>query len=361
MVDRNLTGPRPPAKCSIPSRLGVPYRRLGGNIRLALSGLQGVAMTTELVLLGTAGAPMPVAGRAGTSSALVVEDRIFVIDCGRGSPSAFVEAGLDFAHLDAVLLTHLHVDHAGDLAGMLLYPWGVRFGNDGPLSPIRVFGPSSPDVAPSGDDIFGRDTTVHPERPFPGTTDLVDSILVGYAYHLNVMPLDWHMPDAGALVRAHDIPVAAPMEGNLRRPTTVFENGGIRVTAAPVTHGHAHPALAYRFDTPDGSVVFSGDTTVSDDLIALARGANILVHQVVDLSYLERHGLAGADLERMAMLHTDVSEVGGVAEKANVHELVLNHYIPPEPDAISDTEWAERVLDGDSAGGQPQALTAFDE
>ena len=67
-------------------------------------------MTTELVLLGTAGAPMPVAGRAGTSSALVVDRRVFVIDCGRGSPSAFADTGLDFTRLEAVFLTHLHGD-----------------------------------------------------------------------------------------------------------------------------------------------------------------------------------------------------------------------------------------------------------
>jgi ribonuclease BN (tRNA processing enzyme) len=104
-------------------------------------------MATDLVLLGTAGAPMPVAGRGGISSALVVDGRVFVIDCGRGSPSAFVNFGLDFTRLEAVLLTHLHADHTGDLAGMLLYPWGVRTGDDGPLPPIRVYGSSRP-VAP---------------------------------------------------------------------------------------------------------------------------------------------------------------------------------------------------------------------
>ena len=101
-------------------------------------------MTTELVLLGTAGAPLPVAARAGISSALIVDDRVFVIDCGRGSPSAFVDAGLDFTRLEAIFSTHLHADHAGDLAGMLLYPWGVRIGDGVPLPPIRVYGPASP-------------------------------------------------------------------------------------------------------------------------------------------------------------------------------------------------------------------------
>jgi ribonuclease BN (tRNA processing enzyme) len=300
-------------------------------------------MTTELVLLGTAGAPMPVAGRGGISSAVVFDERVFVIDSGRGSPSAFVEQGLDFARLEAVFLTHLHVDHAGDLPGMLLYPWGIRFGDDGPLPPVRVFGPSRPEMAPMGDDAFSPVTTIHPERPFPGTSDLIDSIMAGYAYHLNVMPLDCHMPDAGALVRAHDIAVPAPAADSPRAPITVLEDEGIRVRAVPVTHGHAHPALAYRFDTPDGSIVFSGDTRVNDDLISLAQQADVLVHQVADLSYLEQHGFTAAELERMAALHTDVTEVGGVAERARVHELVLNHYLPAEPDVISEADWVERA------------------
>ena len=164
---------------------------------------------TELVLLGTAGAPLPVAGRGGISSALVVGDRVFVIDCGRGSPSAFADAGLRFSRLEAVFLTHLHADHVGDLPGMLLYGWGVRAGDDGPLPPIRVYGPPRPHMLPDGDAAFHRETTIHPERPAPGTADLVDSLLAGYAYHLNVMPLDARMPDPGALVRAFDIPVPA--------------------------------------------------------------------------------------------------------------------------------------------------------
>ena len=303
-------------------------------------------MVTELVLLGTAGAPMPVAGRAGISSALLVDGRVFVIDCGRGSPSAYVDAGLDFSRLEAVFLSHLHADHTGDLPGLLLYPWGGRVGDNGPVPPIRVYGPPRPEAVPTGDATFHRETTIHPERPAPGTADLIENILAGYAYHLNVMPLDARMPDAGALVRGIDIHVPARTEGTRQVPVLVFKGGAVQVTAVAVTHGHAVPALAYRFDTADGSVVFSGDSTVNDDLIALAQGADILVHHVSDLGYLERHGITGAALERMAALHTDVTEVGSVAERARVHELILSHYLPAEPDAITAADWAERAGQG---------------
>ena len=300
-------------------------------------------MTTELVLLGTAGGPLPVAGRGGISSALVVDDRIFIVDCGRGAPSAFANAGLAFSGIEAVLLTHLHADHTGDLAGMLLYPWGVRTGKDGPLPPIHVYGPSRAEPVPLGDAAFHRQTTIHPERPAPGTTDLVEHLLAAFAYHLNVMPLDARMPDAGALVRSFDIAIPARNERVAEVPVVVVEDPAVRVTTVTVTHGHATPALAYRFDTPDGSVVFSGDTTVNDDLIRLAQGADILVHQVADLGYLKQHGLSGVALERMAGLHTDVTEVGGVAERAGVSELILNHYLPAGLEAITDEQWASRA------------------
>jgi ribonuclease BN (tRNA processing enzyme) len=99
--------------------------------------------------------------------------------------------------------------------------------------------------------------------------------------------------------------------------------------------------------------VFSGDTTVDENLIALARGADILVHQVADLGYLERHGFTGAALDRMAALHTDVSQVGGVAERAGVGELILTHYLPAEPDAITAVQWAGRA--GQGFSGQTAA------
>ena len=160
------------------------------------------------------------------------------------------------------------------------------------------------------------------------------------------MPLDARMPDAGALVRGIDINVPAWTADSTQVPLVVADDGVVRVTAVAVMHGRAVPALAYRFDTADGSVVFSGDTAVTDNLIALAQGADILVHHVADLGYLERHGTDAAELARMAALHTDVSEVGGVAERARVSELILSHYLPAGPDAITDADWAQRAGQG---------------
>jgi ribonuclease BN (tRNA processing enzyme) len=229
---------------------------------------------------------------------------------------------------------------------MLLYGWGARADGDGALAPIRVYGPSRPRVLPSDADGFARQTVICPDQPAPGTTDLIGHILAGYAYHLNVMPLDARMPDPGALVHAADIVAAPRNRGAAAVPVLVCEDADVRVTAVAVTHGHAVPALAYRFDTADGSVAFSGDTTVSDNLIGLARFADILVHQVADLGYLARHGVTDADLERMAGLHTDVKQVGAVAERAQVGELIVNHYLPADPGAITEADWARRAGQG---------------
>ena len=101
-------------------------------------------------------------------------------------------------------------------------------------------------------------------------------------------------------------------------------------------HGHVIPALAYRFDTADGSVVFSGDTTVNDDLIALAQGADILVHQVADLGYLERHGVTGAALRTDGRAAHRRHRGRRRRRARRVRELILSHYLPAEPDAITE-------------------------
>ncbi|HWR85033.1 MAG TPA: MBL fold metallo-hydrolase [Rhodoglobus sp.] len=253
-------------------------------------------MSTEVVLLGTAGGPAPVAGRLGIATAVIVDGAVYLVDCGRGAPTAYVEAGLDPSALRAVLVTHQHIDHVGDLGGMLLYPWGGREG----VPPIQVVGPD--------------------------VVQLVAGLLEAFDDHLRFMPQDVPMPDITGLVRAHDL---APTD----EPVTVLDDGAIRITAISVRHGRA-PSFGYRFDTADGSVVVSGDTVADRRLEVLAAGADLLLHEVVDLERVpeEQRG----DLRA---LHTDVSDVGGVAERAGVRRLVLTHLLPPDP----SLDWTGRV------------------
>jgi hypothetical protein len=91
---------------------------------------------------------------------------------------------------------------------------------------VHDYGPGRPAQVPAGDADFHRRTTIHPELPAPGTTDLVGRILAGYAYHLNVMPLDAVMPDPGQLVRATDIVVRPG------RPASPRCRPGFSMTAA---------------------------------------------------------------------------------------------------------------------------------
>lgn len=125
-----------------------------------------------------------------------------------------------------------------------------------------------------------------------------------------------------------------------------MQDANVRVTAALVQHPLVAPAFAYRFDCPDRSIVFSGDTRPSDNLIELARGADILVHEVMDLALIDRALRLDPNAKtlRKHLLdsHTPMSEVGQVATKAGVKTLVLNHFVPgivPIPDQV----WIDAV------------------
>jgi ribonuclease BN (tRNA processing enzyme) len=121
-----------------------------------------------------------------------------------------------------------------------------------------------------------------------------------------------------------------PME-----PFKVYENpdNGVSVRATLVDHHQVFPSFAYRFDTPDGSVVISGDTGANTcgNLKRLAQGANVLVHEVIDEEWIRifaETGVPSALIEHLNAVHTGISEVGGVAEDCGVGTLVLYHIVP---------------------------------
>ncbi len=121
----------------------------------------------------------------------------------------------------------------------------------------------------------------------------------------------------------------------LRKPIQVWQDGDVKVTATLVDHHPTAPAFAYRFDTPDGSVVISGDTNVSENLIDLAADCDVLVHEVIDPAYVERVAEnlpeeAREPLKKHLLAsHTTIEQVGrDVAEKARAKTLVLSHLVP---------------------------------
>jgi len=126
-------------------------------------------------------------------------------------------------------------------------------------------------------------------------------------------------------------------------PFPIFEDDRVRVTATLVPHGPVFPSLAYRFDTDDGSVTFSGDTARSQNLVALAKDSDILVHEVIDVDFYARSSPDTALVEHMKLAHTSSQDVGRVATDANARHVVLSHIGPGDPRQVSDDRWETGV------------------
>jgi ribonuclease BN (tRNA processing enzyme) len=326
---------------------------LDTRIQLAQSSGDASSSRTRLLLLGTAGGPTwaPNSDQCGISSAVAVGDAYYVVDCGEGVGKRLQQAvspansrTVMTASLRALFLTHLHSDHTIDYANLLLF--GLFTGLDRPSSPLKVFGPGRRGQMAPIFSLPGSPTPtvpiINPDNPTPGTKDMTGYLYQAFATDLNDRMRDNGKRSLEELVQVHDIdipPIAGfkspnetpspPME-----PFKLFEDDRVRVSATLVQHAPVWPAFAYRFDTDDGSIVFSGDTGRSENLIKLAKGADILVHEVIVTSVV--HGLFPAPrsvaqeglMQHLLNAHTQVEEVGGIAEAAGVKKLVLSHIVP---------------------------------
>jgi len=254
---------------------------------------------SRLILLGTAGGPSPKKTRAAPSQIIVIGDRGYVIDCGNGVARQMMLAGV-FRTLRHIFITHRHSDHNADYGNLLLLEWGDRL-----TTRVDTWGP--PPLA--------RMTKLFFEMNAPD---------------LKVREKDEGRPPLPPLVHPHEI----------TRGGFVMKDDLVTVTCTLVPHPLLPIAFAYRFDCPDRSIVISGDTAPSEALVALAKGADVLVHEVL---YVRRApGAPGSALRsHIGNSHTPVEEAGRIAAEAGVKTLVLSHFVPGEDPPVSDDEWLE--------------------
>ena len=248
---------------------------------------------TKLILLGT-GTPNADPDRSGPSLAIVVGGNSYIVDFGPGvvrRASALskqwggkIEA-LNANNLKLAFLTHLHSDHTAGYADLILTPWVL-----GRNIPLEVYGPK-------------------------GLTQMTEDLLEAYRSDINYR-LDGLEP-ANALgwqVNTHEI-----TEG------VVFQDDLIEVTAFKINHGSWDNAFGYRFVTPDKTIVISGDTRPSQNLIRYSEGADILVHEVYSQAGFDKKTEIWKKYH--AAHHTSTFELGEIAKKTKPDLLILHHIL----------------------------------
>jgi ribonuclease BN (tRNA processing enzyme) len=324
----------------------------------AMAGARGLITKANppkhptLILLGTAGGPPVDYVRTGISSALVIEGKTYLVDCGRSSATQYLNAGLLFSSLTGIVITHLHADHIADYYNYFLFAGNVTNDSDDALSgPVWVYGPGPAGALPPP--VKPPVTTLNPADPTPGIAAMTRYLNDGYAYSHNIFIRETAIRDVRDLQDVHDIVlpagVGASALGNTApamEPFLVKEDDRVRITAILVPHGPVFPSYAYRFDTDAGSVVFSGDTRASDNVVRLARGADILVHEALDLEFYASLGIPAPLLEHFKEGHTLNTEVGVLAQRAGVGTLVLSHLVPSNPLWVSDRLYRRKARTG---------------
>lgn len=250
----------------------------------------------ELAVLGSGG-PGAVGRAASCYLVLIDGTPRLLVDAGPGSFARLGEAKLSLSDTDIVLLTHLHIDHAGELAGL----FKARAVSSGTAIVFRVWGPTGA-VARRQD------------APFPSTSRFL-ALLFGedgaFAYLKGFA--------APITIEAHDVPARVHQNPV---PQAIFREGGLLLTAVAGHHGDA-PAVIYRIDYQGKSITFSGDIDAEGlaGLSAIAKGSDLLVFNSVVLDPPDSSAV-------LYTLHTPPRAIGELARDTGVRGLLLSHISP---------------------------------
>jgi ribonuclease BN (tRNA processing enzyme) len=267
------------------------------------------ARRTRVVLLGT-GTPAPDPDRSGPATAVVVDDSAYLVDFGPGvmrrAKAAVLDrhiAALEPANVKVAFVTHLHSDHTAGYADLILTGWTA-----GRRTALEVYGP-------------------------PGLQSMTDHMLQAYRVDIETRTNsegDQRSSPDGWKVNAHEI-----------KDGVVYRDGKVTVTAFPTKH--AMDSYGFRFETPDRSVVISGDTSPTEDTIRMCNGCDVLIHEARALDLLAR--LPEDRRAFGAKNHTTSEQLAALATKARPGLLIVYH------------AWISWWPSGDASGAQPLTLT----
>jgi ribonuclease Z len=226
----------------------------------------------RVTLLGT-GTPRPDPQRFGPATLVEAGHQKLLFDAGRGAPIRLSQLRMPLASIDALFITHYHSDHVSGIPDLWLTAWLP--GGGGRKQPWRVIGPTG-----------AKELMAHLER--------------AYAADVRIRIADQQLPPEGAAVLTEEFVADG----------VVYERDGVRVTAFAVDHGDAiKPAYGYRVDHQGRSVLISGDTRFSENVIRHGMGVDLLVHAI-----------AGAKPELL--------------ENIVVRRILDHHTLPPEAAAV---------------------------
>ena len=242
----------------------------------------------RLTLLGTGG-PTPVMERFGPSILVEAGEEKLLIDAGRGAIQRLMQLTQPVREVRSIFLTHLHSDHIVGLPDLRLTGWL----NGRAETPLRVWGPR-------------------------GTRDMMNYLDLAFNYDIRIRAYDDRLPPEGAVVLAEDIE-----EG------IIYENNGVTITAFEVDHAPIKPAFGYRIEYINRSAVVCGDTRFSEHLISNAKGADVLVHEVIAPDLMRgRSGGNSEAMERVIEHHTIPEKAGEVFARVSPRLAVYSHIIP---------------------------------